>query len=134
MKLSTILKDYNIDLNKIKLIRHPQNRADVSEIYQAGFIEYYQSSQSKPIFDKCEYILSFLGIENTKARYIGAWKICGKCKCAEMKSKIPPSYPYPAHFDNGCYYVMEPASIMEDLKNRLIIDWGLSTRKWDQYA
>ncbi len=134
MKLSLLLKELNINLKRVKLIRHKDKRYDVNKIYQLGFIEQYQSLQSKPIFDNCEYILSFLGLEGTKAKYIGAWKICKKCSTKETKQKIDPNYPYQEHYNDCYYYEMKRVDIMPELIGRLIIDWGAGAINWHQYA
>lgn len=42
-----------------------------------GKIELYQSFQSKDVFN-CDYIISFIGEPNDKARFIGIYDVIGK--------------------------------------------------------
>lgn len=137
MRLSTILKDYGLLIEDTKLVRHPLNKKDVRDIYSRGglnYIEAYQSSQSKRIFDNCSHVVAFLGIANTKAKFIGTYKILGIVEGSEVQEYMPEGYPYEEHFDkNHVYYKMERVDIMEDLVNRLIIDWP-SPRSWFNWA
>ncbi len=133
MKLSSILKEYGLIDKAVKLVRHPYNKPDVKEIYDKGFIEDYQQEQGKPVFDKCDYILSFLGTNNTNAIFLGCYKIINKCEGQEKLDKMPLRFPYPEYFTSGVYYDMQLTDIMSDLINRLVIDWGKSTICWHQW-
>lgn len=137
MKLSTILKDYGLSIEKTKLVRHPLNKKDVNEVYSKGglgFLEAYQSSQSKRIFDNCKYIVTFIGTVGTQSRFVGVYKILGIIDGPKVRDYMPEGYPHEEHFDNNhVYYQMERTDIMEDLVNRLIIDWP-SPRSWFNWA
>ncbi len=137
MKLSTILKDYGLSIEETKLVRHPLNKKDVNEVYSkggVGFLEAYQSSQSKRIFDNCIYIVTFIGTVGTQSRFVGVYKILGIIDGPKVRDYMPEGYPHEEHFDNNhVYYQMERTDIMEDLVNRLIIDWP-SPRSWFNWA
>jgi hypothetical protein len=91
MRLSTIFKEYNINWDKVKMIRHPLSKPDVKLIYEMGFIEAYQAEQGKPVFDGCKYILSFLGTSNTNALFIGCYKVGMKYE-EDVKRDLMPAY------------------------------------------
>ena len=76
MHLSSILKEYGVDIKKTKLVRHPLNKTDIRDVYERGMIEAYQSSQSKNCFDNCKYIASFVGTTGTEAKFIGLYESC----------------------------------------------------------
>ncbi len=105
---------------KIKLVRHKDKRFDLYELYKfdkRAFLE-YQKEQSYPIFDKCDYIISFLGEESTKARFVGVFKING------LENQTSTHY----------YYNLSEVEEFEDIKERVIIEWGASIRNWHQWT
>ena len=61
MHLSSIFKEYGVNIENTKLVRHPLNKEDVKDIYNRGMIESYQSTQGKNCFDNCKYIAAFMG-------------------------------------------------------------------------
>lgn len=105
---------------KIKLVRHKDKRFDLYELYKfdKGAFLQYQKEQSKPIFDKCDYIISFLGEESTKARFVGVFKING------LENQTSSHY----------YYNISEVEEFEDIKERVIIEWGASIRNWHQWT
>ena len=134
MTLNDLFKLYGIDISKskIKLLRHETQEYDLKEIYNSGHFNAYQSIQSKPWFDKCDFVVSFLGDESKEAaRFIGIYKNEGRITPA---SKIwPKNYPHPKMPRGSFEYKLTPIDIMEDLKDRLVIDWGKGTRNWAQW-
>ncbi len=135
MHLSSIFKEYGIDIAQTKLVRHPLNKEDVRDVYNRGMIEAYQASQSKKCFDNCRYIAAFIGTNKTEALFIGIYEIVGTITGSEVHNKMPEGYPYPDHFDERhVYYEMKKLDIMSDMDGKLVIEWGLSTRSWFQWA
>ena len=131
MHLSSIFKEYGIDIEKTKIIRHPLNKEDVRAAYVRGMIEDYQSSQSKNCFYNCKYIASFIGTNKTEALFIGLYEIVDSITGPAVKEKMPEEYPNPEHFDgNHMYYVMKKLDAMSDLIDKLVIEWGKSTLSW----
>lgn len=115
-----------------KMIRHTdQERYPVSEMTMEQ-LEFYQQCQSKPVFRYCDYVVSFLGIEGTKAKFIGVYRV--KDEERLKRKHLPENYPYPKIVEgNGYFYELEKISGFEDLENLVIIEWGKSTRAWDQW-
>lgn len=133
MNLNDILKAKGFPLSeKIKLVRHQDNDYDIEEIYNIGDINTYQSSQSNDVFKGCDFIISFVGIENKKARFVGIYKIMG-CHYLDNQEK-PEEAIYPKAFEGKRYYYdLEKVDDFDDLQDRLIIDWGKGTRIWYQW-
>ncbi len=135
MHLSAIFKEYGVDIEKTKLVRHPLNKEDVRDVYNHGMIEAYQSTQSKNCFDNCKYIASFLGTNKTEALFIGIYEILEVITGDKVKSMMPKEYPYPEHFDAGhMYYKMKKLDLMSDMDKKLVIEWGQAARSWFQWA
>ncbi|MCR5587796.1 MAG: GIY-YIG nuclease family protein [Lachnospiraceae bacterium] len=135
MHLSSIFKEYEVDIDKTKILRHPLSKPDIADVYAKGMIEDYQATQSKTSFKECKYIATFIGSETgSEATFIGLYKVDSYFSGNQVKEKMPEGYPYPEHFDNThTYYEMTKLDIMGDLENKLIIDWP-SPIVWAQWA
>ena len=76
--------------------------------------------------------MSFLGIERTKAKFIGVYKV--KDEEPFKREHLPENYPYPQIAEGTRYfYKLEKVAGFEDLEDRAIIEWGGSARRWDQW-
>lgn len=135
MNLTELLKMRDFDRGaKIKLVRHQDPQYDIPMLYKNGFLDFYQSVQSKDVFGNCDYIMSFLGNEGTKAIYIGTYKKISVQKYDN--SKLPVGYPYAGEDylnESLFYYEFEKDQLLSDLVDRLVIEWGKSTRNWCQW-
>jgi hypothetical protein len=106
-----------LDNTNVKLVRHKDNRPeykyvfdDLSKIYE------YQKEQGKDEFMGADYIVSFLGQENSRAKLLGVFKVNGH----EIR--------------NGQYYYdLELTSIAKNLIDRVVIDWGKTGLAWVQW-
>jgi hypothetical protein len=112
-----------------KLVRHQDARYDVHDLMRRGWLEFYQATQSRPVFDRCERIVSFIGTGGTKARLIGVYKVLGKRDGRQMScpAEFPPG-PWPFRY----FYDLEREGGYEDLENRAVIEWGKGARSWVQ--
>lgn len=132
--LSDILLRNKLDLKRIKLIRHSLKHARCKVCYESGWLEEYQKIQNENFFNNCDYILSFIGESGTSAKFLGCYKVAGGMHV--RRCTIPNGFPVPEMFqeESSFYYEMESVELLEDLKNRLIIDWGRATVAWHQWA
>lgn len=121
--------------DKIKLVRQKDNRRkddgkeeEKQSLYnlyrhnRKAFLE-YQSAQSKPVFHNVEYIVSFIGEESNRARFVGVYKIL---------AELPIDDCHRTCNDDKYYYPMEEVDGFESLKERVIIKWG-NARAWNQW-
>lgn len=135
MNLSELINMRGFDISqKIKLVRHQDPQYDIQYLYRSKMFDFYQSVQTNDVFGNCEYILSFLGQEQTKALYIGAYKVIEKSMFDKQINQVPDKYPYMEILDKPLnYYHLERISLLDDLIDRLVIDWGNATRSWYQW-
>lgn len=133
MNLTELIRMRGFDLSqKVKIVRHQEKDYDVNLLYKNDWIEFYQSIQSKERFKDCDYILSFLGTEGTKAVFVGAYRKTGVSSF--KKEMAPGGFPYPEMLEKELfYYHLEKIDLLSDLKDRLVIDWGKATRNWCQW-
>jgi hypothetical protein len=113
--------------SRTKLVRHKDMQADLYNIYRTDkkkFLE-YQSQQGKDVFRDVEFIVSFIGEAGTLSRFIGVFKVLSGRKLSEKQTSV----------DSGQYqfkYDIVEVEGFDDLKERVIIDWGKGAIKWDQ--
>lgn len=105
--------------SNVKYVRHKDTRDEYKEVTKdRRSLIAYQAQQHKEVFHKCDYIASFIGIEQSKAIFIGLFKVNG------FKED-----------DTGFQYdlteVIEEG--IESLKDRVVIDWGSSAQSWHQW-
>lgn len=121
-----------------KLVRHQDTRYDVlhdrrydvHDLLRRGLLEIYQSYQSKPVFDGCDVIISFVGEEGTKARFIGVYRVLRRI--AGSDAPLPPDFPYQEWRETPHFYQLEREPGFEDLENRVVIEWGKGALAWHQ--
>jgi hypothetical protein len=111
------LKTDILDKYKVKYVRHKDNRKQYRELIKdRDELLKYQADQSKNVFEKCDYIASFVGIEQSRAVFIGMFKVDG------IKEN-----------SHGYEYVLNEIDGFDDFKERLVIDWGKSAITWHQW-
>ncbi len=129
MKLQKLLID--IDLSRTKLVRHNISNDTIAHNYPLGYIEIYQRIQPENKFKNTDYVLSFLGDEGTKGKYLGCYKLNG---FEPYKTELLPIdfYLGSETFSNCVMWNMERTDILSDWIDRLVIDWGKGTINWCQ--
>lgn len=131
--LEDILKRANLNPNRVKLIRHSLNDKQFKKCYEAGFLDDYQSVQKNNFTKNCDYILAFVSGSGTSAKFKGCYK-AGPGQLAS-KTLVPVGFPSPEMFNGTDYYFdIQKISLLGDLVDRLIIDWGKSAISWCQWA
>ena len=116
---------------KVKLVRHQDKRYNIEELCRKGLLEVYQSYQSRPIFD-CDFVVSFIGLERSKARLYGVYRVKGKKPASEkpVAESLGASY---LVGPNDTYYELEELPGFDDLKGRVVIRWSGSPLSWNQW-
>jgi hypothetical protein len=131
LSLSSLLSlfDPEIESRNLKLVRHADTRIDLDALIRAGFLEAYESIQSRPVFHRCDLVLRFVGEEGTRARFAGAARVVGH---RAGVGPCPPGFPCPEIWGGNWTYDLEPVATFDELRDRLVIDWGQSARAWVQ--
>jgi hypothetical protein len=131
MTLQELLLSRGITLEKTKLMRH--SIAAYQHFYD--YFDFYQALQRRGRLKNCEYFLSFLSDRGTSAKYYGCYKVTGYEPLT--KESLPQDYPigdFELEAARAVLYSIEKLDILADMENRLVIDWGKSTRNWLQNA
>lgn len=129
MKLQELL--HGIDLSRTKLIRHNISNEAVAQNYERGYLDIYQSIQTESRFKGCDYVLSFLGEDGTSGKYQGCYRVDGTGPFSH--STLPQDFYIGGEAYNDCiFWKLYKTSVLQDLVNRLVIDWGKGTINWCQ--
>ena len=113
-----------------KFVRHKSDNWDLEQLYRAQWLDLYQAFQARPVFDGCQHIVSFLGIDKTYAKFIGVYSVGDRSAGAEWT--LPLDYPHPEHGLAKYHYELDKVDGFEELEDRVIVDWGRGTRSWAQ--
>lgn len=126
--LSDVIEKTGIAHDDIALIRHTKSNDGFRKVWDSGeeFFEEYQKIQPPNYFHGKKYIFSFVGETKTTARFVGVYRVDGIRKLDEFCVKND----YWNHFSsihdlkNDYYYDLVKLDILEDLQDRLVIDYG----------
>ncbi len=115
-----------------KLVRHQDRRYPVEELRRHDWLELYQSYQAKPKFHLAKQIVSFCGLSGTRAVFHGVYRVLGHRPAKE--GPVPPSCGWSQEWNRTAqfYYDLERDTRFDDLRGRVIIDWGPGTLAWVQ--
>ena len=100
----------------VKVIRHKDTKIDLLQLYHQGKFDDYQNGQSRDVFAKASYLISFLAERDKYAKFIGVYKVKG----------VRPKH-------NGFRYYTKKLDGFSDLEDRLVVYWGEGTRSWYQW-
>ncbi|MFC3531813.1 GIY-YIG nuclease family protein [Vogesella facilis] len=119
--------------DRIKFVRHKDRTIDLAYLYRHGQLDIYQATQSQPVFDGCDQIVSFIGGEGTLATFVGVYRVAG----VELRAEPhwPADFLLPAADGPWPYlYELQPDERFRSLAGRVVIDWGRSALAWHQWA
>jgi len=126
-----ILKLFGFDPTlRTKFVRHQDDRYPIREFLH--WLELYQSYQSKPRFHDVVQIVSFYGLPGTRAGFYGVYRVLGHRPARD--GPTPEMCPSSQQWQGECryFYDLDLDPRFNELRNRLIIDWGRGTRSWVQ--
>jgi hypothetical protein len=113
-------------------VRHKSDRYPVKELLSKGLLEAYQAYQSKPVFHKADRIVSFYGLDGTRACFFGVFTKV-RCQSPEDVSRQTTStWEAIWREENKFFYQLERLRGFEHLEGRVIIEWGPVARSWCQ--
>ncbi|MGF1449756.1 MAG: GIY-YIG nuclease family protein [Opitutales bacterium] len=122
--------------NEIKLVRHvDHSQRSIRRVVAEGHFERYQREQlqEQQPFHHCKVILSFIGLEDHKAEFYGAYRVNGVRAFQKSDWVGIPDYLWIAHNDQQprIYYDLEEISSHQNYRGRLVVHWS-SPRRWYQ--
>lgn len=105
--------------SRVKLVRHKDNGQNLYNLYRTDRESFlaYQNSQSRDVFKDLDFVVSFIGEEGLRSRFISVYKMVDRKQLADN------------HFE---YQLEEVKEQYDDLKERVIIKWenAISWHQW----
>lgn len=136
--INKIFKIYGIDPASVKLVRHGNKEIPIYETFLNNIqrLEVYQSFQKPKKFGKSKTIAVFAPYYKTTGIFLGLWDIQGyieKSKYTEETLEVLREHDLPEEWlDNSTRYELKRNNILDDLSERIIIEWGPATVAWVQ--
>ena len=115
-----------------RLVRHQHSVYSARALRERNLLDVFQLYQSRPVFHRADYIISFYALGGTRACFYGIFK---KCSVRATKATTPlTDEPWEREWREVCKYVYELERLphFTHLEDRLVIDWGRGTRSWSQ--
>ena len=140
LTMGDIIGKTDIPKNEIAFIRHALNHKNFYTVWnddKGDFFEEYQKIQGKDYFHGKKYIFSFVSDKKTTARFIGVYKVEGvkPLKPSLVSKEYWEKYAYIHNLETDYYFDLRKMDILEDLQNRLVIDFVSGTNpvhvKWE---
>ncbi len=140
-----------IEKEKVRIVRHTMDGNisgnwggfDEKLKFDQLMLERFTAGQVRDVFGNAEVIIVFVKTSNTRCILRGAFYCHGlidKPEFDESYKKVNLEYNLfrkengiePAESIEKFYYKLEPLAELDDLKNRLIIEWGNAGQVWVQ--
>jgi hypothetical protein len=123
----------------VKLVRHKKRNCALYQLYEEGELETYQRYMTMPTFHSTAYVISFIGIHGSLAKFVGIYKV-GKFIKSDQKGFSKPLLGRSQLLNELCaktkflYHLHRIGGRpgLADLRDRLVIDWGPSAIQWCQ--
>ena len=132
-----ILGHYGIKPKNVKLVRHGNREIPVLETFQneREHFEVYQSYQAPNKFKGAKHLAVFAPGHHTSAIFLGLWDIKDYKTHKNFTKKIHDTideHSFPESWHKVAWYDLRYNPTLDELSERLIIDWGKSTISWVQ--
>ncbi len=128
-----ILKIAGFDAHpQSRLVRHQDDRYPVEVLRSHDWLELYQAYQGRPVFRNVKQVISFYGLSGTRAGFYGVYRVVDHRPA--RKGPVVESCEWSQRWNHEAkvFYGLERDSRFDNLRDRLIIDWGRATRSWVQ--
>jgi hypothetical protein len=130
IKLFDIFERYNLEPSKVNLIRHSNKGLAIFETYRTdrAKFEAYQSFQAPNRFAGASHVAVFAPTMGTTALFLGLWNIRYAKRNIEFTittHSLIDQFDFPNEWHRETmWYGLNRNSIMDELSERLVIEWG----------
>ena len=133
MLLSELLTLRGLDPTKhsVKVARHEDSRVNLHK-FDRKELEIYQSHQSRPVFDRADYLVSFIGEERGLARLLGVYKVNTPIAIRPPKLSVPNVELRRSIKRAPLYYDLRPLPQFKDFEDRVVVKWTGAHINWVQ--
>lgn len=137
---NNLLSAENIDLSKVRLLRHKDNRSakgrNPYELWRDNRPQFdlYQATQTirNEAKLRADYWASFVGTPSDETLFVGLYSVKN---CRKLEKDTPKPHAEGMDIAGTCnVYDLTLLEPLRDLIGRLVIDWGHGDRAWVQRA
>jgi hypothetical protein len=125
-----LLTLYGIDPSDVRLVRHGNKELPVLEVFRNNLEKFthYTAWQRQGKYGNSKYIAVFAPARSTTSLFLGLWSIDGmtlpkdqNAKHLTMlkKNELPEKW-----FNKAVYYRLQKLNVMQDMSERLVVDWA----------
>lgn len=130
---SDILRKVGLNPAKVKLIRHALTDKGFKACYDANKVYEYTCHQRAGFSQGYEYWVTFISDSGTLCKLHSCYKVEGAvADTPDMMSDGIPEIEAQKFQGKMAYLNLKYVDLLQEYENRLIIDWGKSTRMWHQ--
>lgn len=123
--------DPTVPGSRVAVVRHQDLTLDTSDIYRRGQIELYQSFQARPVFRNYSTLVSFVGLPDLEAVFVGVYQV--GAESAPGQKVPPPEYLVGSGgLVNLFHYELTKDPRFDALQDRLVVAWQGGARNWVQ--
>ncbi|MBF0290385.1 MAG: GIY-YIG nuclease family protein [SAR324 cluster bacterium] len=136
--LHRIFEIYGLNPEDIKSARHGNKELPVLQTFQNDIAKWeaYQSFQSKPRFSNAKHVAAFAPAKGSSSLFLALWDIVHEVtsdKFTKEQHSLIDKYGFPEKWHSqSTWYDLRRNPKLDDLSERLIIEWGKSTLSWVQ--
>jgi len=133
-----LLRVSGLDPDTVRLVRHGNKEIKVLDTFLTNIekLTEYTAWQHSGKYGDSEYLAIFCPARSTTSLFLGIWKIDGVLENKNLSQKhlnLLKFYSLPEEwFKTSVRYNLELTDFMDDMKQRLVIEWGKSTVSWVQ--
>lgn len=125
--LTDVLKNANIDENRVMLLRHSLSDKEFKTCYDKGMVLEYTRCQAQNFSEDHDIWMVFISYKGTLAKLYGCFRKTGSVP--RTRYVKPNGFPFDNWFEGkDSYFTLEPVEIMNEYNDRLVIDWGKSMK------
>ena len=133
--LKRLLSAYNIPLDRIRLVRHSNSEIPVLSTFRQNRnrFEAYQAFQNPNAFRNAQHLIVFSATQGTGSLLLGMWSIEEQYLPGQLRPdqlSLIERHQFPASWrEENSFYQLRWNPALEELSERVIVDWGRSPRR-----
>ena len=133
MFLTEVLRLRGLDpaQQSVKVVRHEDRRVNLHEFTRKE-LEIYQSHQRRPVFDKADYLVAFIGEERGLARLVGVYKVITPSAIQPPRLSISNAELRRSIMHAPLYYDLHPLPQFKEFEDRVVVKWTGAHINWVQ--
>ena len=115
-----------------RIVRHQHSKYPVTDLLSQDLFEVYQAYQRKPVFHEASQILTFYGLDGTRACFFGIFQNRGRSNSTARPALTKSPWEAEWRSRSKFFYQLEHLKGFAHLENRIVMEWGRGALAWCQ--